>query len=59
MVQNLTYGFCACSHKKKKKKPLKASFYLFFFTKKVSTVISILKEVKPSPDRKMIKTSHI
>ena len=37
------------------KKDTPERFILVFFTKKVSRVIYILKKVKPSSDRKMIK----
>ena len=45
------YENCVCSQKKKT--PRKASFYLFSPKKFVR--LFILKEVKPSPDGKMIK----
>ena len=42
---------CACS--RKRKTPRQASFY--FFSSKKLVLVFILKEVKPSPDSKMIK----
>ena len=49
-MRGLTSCFCACSQKK----DTPDSFILRFFTKKLARLF-ILKEVKPSPDSRMIK----